>query len=256
MFIILVEKNSGIIYNKRKGGDILMIVKLADLIIEIKNKKDYTAQMCTDYIYTGTRPIDFSVESTRENMLAEIKKQPDYPLDYLESLCLYRQICEKILAYDALLLHAAAIAVDGKAYLFTAVSGTGKTTHINLWLKKFGSRAVIVNGDKPIVRRLNGTFHVCGTPWSGKEGLHTNINVPIQGICILERAEKNTIVKISPQAGLHGLLTQTVRPHDIHKMDMMLSTLNALLDSVPLYRLGCNMDTEAAEVSYQGMRGK
>ncbi len=232
-----------------------MIVKLANLIIEIKNKKDYTAQMCKNYMYTGNRPVDFAVESTRENMLPELKKQPECSLDYLESLCIYRQICDRILAYDALLLHAAAIAVDGEAYLFTAVSGTGKTTHINLWLKKFGSRAVVVNGDKPIVRRLDGIFHVCGTPWSGKENLNTSINVPIRGICILERAEHNNIVQISPQEGLYTMLTQTVRPHNIQKMDMMLSTLNALLECVPLYRLGCNMKDEAADVSYAGMHG-
>ena len=230
-----------------------MRIQLADLVIDVDHKKDYTAQMCENYIYTGDRPADFSVKSTRETMLLEMEKQPGFPLDFLESLCLYRQICDQILSYNALLLHAAAIAVDGEAYLFTAVSGTGKTTHINLWLEKFGDRAIVVNGDKPILRKIDGKFFVCGTPWSGKECLNTNTKVPIRGICILERAKENRIVRISPQDGLHTLLTQTVRPQDVSKMDAMLKTLEDLMQSVPLYRLGCNMDPEAAEVSYRGM---
>lgn len=232
-----------------------MLIQLADLIIDVKHKKDFVAQMCKDYIYTEDKPIDFTVESTRESMQQEVEKQPGFPLDYLESLCIYRQICDKILDYDALLLHAAAIAVDGEAYLFTAVSGTGKTTHINLWLKKFGDRAVVVNGDKPILRKLDGRFCVCGTPWSGKENLNTNINVPIRGICVLERSATNQIERITPQEGLHTMLTQTVRPHDVSRMDLMLHTLESLLETVPMYRLGCNMDPEAADVSYAGMHG-
>lgn len=230
-----------------------MIIKLADLIIDVQHKKEYTKNMCADYIYTGDRPVDFTVQSTRETMLYEIQKQPECPLDYIESLCLYRQICDQVLSYDALLLHAAAIAVDGEAYLFTAVSGTGKTTHINLWLEKFGDRAIVVNGDKPILRKLDDRFYVCGTPWSGKENLHTNIDIPIRGICILERAPENKIVRISPEEGLSTLMEQTVRPHNLKKMDLLLATLDNLLKSVPLYRLGCNMDPEAADVSYAGM---
>ena len=73
----------------------------------------------------------------------------------------YRIICKKILSFDAMLMHCAAVSVDNEAYLFTAVSGTGKTTHINLWRKKFGDRFFVINGDKPIIRLIDGKFYVC-----------------------------------------------------------------------------------------------
>ncbi len=231
-----------------------MIIKMADLVIDMRIKKAYTADMCQAYIYTGPRPVDFAVESTRELMIREYQENPGYALDYLESLCIYRQICEKILDYDGMLLHAAAVAVDGQAYLFSALSGTGKTTHMRLWLEKFGDRAAVVNGDKPLLRKLDGVFHACGTPWSGKEALNTNMTAPIRGICILERAQQNWIKKITPQEGLHTMLTQTMRPKNASGMQKMLGILDDLLRTVPLYRLGCNMEPEAAEVAYNGMQ--
>lgn len=229
-----------------------MIIRIAGLTIDVKNKYQYFDEFCRDFKADGTP--DFSVEVSSADMERVIRENPDYPDGYLECLEIYRVICRKILDYDAMLMHCAAICVDNEAYLFTALSGTGKTTHISLWKKKFGQRCIIINGDKPILRIRDGKFYACGTPWRGKENYGHNINVPIKAICILNRGEKNEIKKIAPHEAISTVLTQTLRTNDMKEMEKMLSITDKLLSAVPFYSLHCNMESEAADVAYEGMK--
>lgn len=229
-----------------------MIIKIAGLLIDVKNKYPYFEKMAQGFL--GEGKADFTVEVSPGVIQKAIAENPEYSEEYIESLEIYRIICRKILEYDAMLMHCAAICVDGEAYLFTAVSGTGKTTHISLWKKKFGDRCFVVNGDKPILRLADGKFYACGTPWRGKENYGTNLNVPIKAICILERGEKNEIKKIPPHEAISTVITQTLRTNDMYEMEKMLTLADKLLTSVPFYRLKCNMEQEAADVSYEGMQ--
>ena len=96
---------------------------------------------------------DFVIEVTDEEVEREKKKsEPGASKGIIESLAIYRKLCEKILDRNCVLFHCSAVAVDGKAYLFTAASGTGKSTHTRMWRQHFGGRAVMVNDDKPILR--------------------------------------------------------------------------------------------------------
>lgn len=230
-----------------------MFVSIAGLVIDVKNKYPYFNELCKDYEVHG-KTADFCVEVSEEELAKAIANEPDFPDDYVESLEIYRKICRKVLDYDAMLIHSAAISVDNEAYLFTAVSGTGKTTHISLWKKKFGDRLHIVNGDKPIIRNIDGTFYACGTPYQGKENYGENMMVPIKAICILERGAENEIVKIPPAEAISTMLVQTLRTNDMHEMEKMLALTDKLLNTVPFYRLKCNMEPEAADVSYNGMK--
>ncbi len=232
-----------------------MLISIAGLVIDVKNKYHHFEQICRDYEVHGKEP-DFCIEVTDEELEKAIAADPGFSDGYVEGLEIYRKICKKVLDYDAMLIHSAAVSVDNEAYLFTAVSGTGKTTHISLWKKKFGDRLHIVNGDKPIIRNIDGTFYVCGTPYQGKEGYGENMMVPIKAMCILERGEKNEIVKIPPADAISTMLVQTLRTNDMHEMERMLTLTDKLLNSVPFYRLKCNMDIEAADVSYNGMKNE
>ncbi len=231
-----------------------MLIKTANLVIDVKNKFDYVRTLCRDYVVTGAT-ADFSAEVPDEILAAKIAEDPSFSDGYIEALELYRIICRKALGYNAMLVHCAAVCVDDRAYLFTALSGTGKTTHIKLWKKRFGEKCRIINGDKPLIREINGKFFVCGTPWQGKENYGENDIVPIAGICILERGEKNVINKIPAAEAIPTMLVQTLRTNNEGEMDALLTLLNSLLEKVPFYRLKCNMDEEAAQVSYDGMRG-
>lgn len=161
-----------------------------------------------------------------------------------------------LLRFEGFMLHSSAVAVDGRAYLFSAPSGTGKSTHTSLWRKVFGSRAQIINDDKPALRIRGGEVIAYGTPWSGKSDLNINIGVPVQGICVLERSEENYIAPLSESEAIYCILNQTVRPSDAGLMDSLLSLVDRVIADVPVWKMGCNISTEAAEMAYNAMRPK
>jgi hypothetical protein len=161
-----------------------------------------------------------------------------------------------MLDYDTLLFHGSVVSVDGEGYLFTALSGTGKSTHTRLWRQVFGQRAVMVNDDKPLLKFTDSGIDACGTPWNGKHRLGSNIQVPLKGLCILSRGSENRIRPISPREALPFLLQQCHRPQTPLAMARVLTLLDRLTTLTGLYSLECNMDPEAAEVAYRGMNRK
>ena len=231
-----------------------MILSIADLVIEVKSRYKYTYDLCRDYLYKGDKTVDFITFATNEQLKQEAEKTPQYPLDVIENTCIYRNICNEILKFNGIFIHAAAISVDDEAYLFTANSGTGKTTHMNLWLDKFQQRAFVINGDKPILRKLIGIIKVYGTPWCGKEGMNKNISAPLKAICILERSPTNVINKENNKDALMFLITQTQRPKDPGLYALMYDNLGMIIENTDIYRLKCNMKKAACEIAYNAMK--
>ncbi len=231
--------------------------KIADLVFEAQFIYAYTPKLCKNYEYNGDEPSSFTAVMTNEDILAEKRLAPDFHEAYLESLALFRKLCDYALANaNGIIFHSSAIMVDGNAYLFTAPSGTGKSTHAKLWRDMLGDRAVMVNDDKPIIRYVDGDFYVYGTPWNGKHHLDTNCRAKIKAICNIYQAKENRIEKISAGEMLMVILNQTLRPTELDKMDKLLELIENLLRSVDLYRLGCDISKEAAELSYKTMSGE
>ena len=240
-------------------------ITLAGKKILISPLFDATRDFCKDYLAEGK--ADFTVTVSPEDIVFEREKSAmedamenlpihHYSDEYLETLAVYRKIANQILSHETLLFHGSAIAVDGEGYLFTAQSGTGKSTHTRLWRRMLGSRAVMVNDDKPLLRFKDDCVWVCGTPWNGKHRLGTNTMVPLKGISIIERGEKDVITPLSPEEALPMLMQQSHRPSDPCDMIKMLGLLDRLMQNVKFYRLQCTMDPNAAVVAYEGMKGK
>ncbi len=231
--------------------------KIADLVFEASVKYAYTPKLCKNYEYYGDEPVEFSVTITDQDISAEKALAPTFHDAYLESLALFRKLCDYALANaDGIIFHSSAIMVDGEAYLFTAPSGTGKSTHTRLWRELLGERAVMINDDKPIIRYIDGDFYVYGTPWNGKHHLDTNCRAKIKAICNIYQAKENKIEKMSAGEMLMVILNQTLRPTELNKMDKLLGLIEKLLSKVALYKLGCNISTQAAELSYKTMSGE
>ena len=250
-----------------EDGDIMIefTIALAGKTISISALHPSTREYCRDYLAEGPADfclvitqadIDFEREkSAREDQIEGIPVR-QFSDAYLETLAVYRKIADKMLEYDTLLFHGSAIAVDGQAYLFTAKSGTGKSTHTRLWRELFGDRVVMVNDDKPLLRVTKDGVMVCGTPWDGKHRISTNVQMPLKGICILSRAKENHIRKLTVAEALPMLLQQSYRSANPVYLGMLLPLLDKLSKSTGLYSLGCNMEPEAAKVAYEGMNRK
>ena len=239
-------------------------LNIAGKIIGVRAILDTTYDFCKSYLAQDNDISDFDIEITEELISEEEKIQlseGDYgdakslPESYLEPLALYRQIIKKMLDYDTVMFHGSAIAVGGEAYIFTALSGTGKSTHTRLWREYFGSRAVMINDDKPLVSVNKDGLVVHGTPWNGKHYLGENISVPIKAICILERDKENHIEKISAKEAFPMIFQQTFRPRNQIEFIKTMTLIDKITKGAELYKLGCNMDIEAARVAYEGMRG-
>lgn len=214
------------------------------------------------FAYDRGRPyeIEYTAEPdiTIESHWEDLKRaHPEVHEFFCEYTSTGSDFFEKILAFDGMLLHSSAVVMDGKAYLFSADSGTGKSTHTSLYRRYYGDDHVrILNDDKPAIRLEDGVFYAYGTPWSGKTDLNLNLRVPLAGVCLLERGEKNEIAPLPARKALFRLLQQTRRFDDKVKMEKVMMLLDALLQKVPVWTMKCNMDPEAAKVSYEAMSGK
>lgn len=235
-------------------------IKLAGIPIEIHTLFDSLTN--TEEYETDETPA-FTVSITAQDIIAEQKKSmeeaayegipyPNYSPAELENTAVYRKIAMKMPDYDAFVFHGSAVAVGSKAYLFTAKSGTGKTTHTNLWLKNIEG-SFIVNGDKPILRIIDGKPYVCGTPWMGKERCGCNKTVPLASVCLINRGMENHIEKIAFQKVYPRLLGQCYRPPVGELVAKTIKLLERIGKCVPIYELTCNMKDEAAMVAFGGM---
>lgn len=237
-------------------------IALAGQVIGVSALYEQTRTFCKNYLTdapasfeVAVTPADIAYERQRSARADELEGAAvrEHADPYLETLAVYRKLAQLLVQDDILLMHGAVVAVDGQAYLFTAKSGTGKTTHTRLWMRQFGDRAVMVNGDKPLLHITSEGVTVYGTPWDGKEHLSTNTSCPLKAVCILTRSETNHIERISKKEALPMLCQQSYRPCSPIGAQKMLALVNRLGSSVPLYRLGCNMEPEAALVAYHGM---
>ncbi len=237
--------------------------KIADKVILIDSIYPDVHNYCKDYQYDGKpdfavsivqQDIEYEKEKSAKEDEIENKPVRHFSDSYLEELAVYRKIAEKMIDYETVLFHGSVIAVDNEAYLFTAKSGTGKSTHSRLWRQLLGEKAVMVNDDKPLIHIENDQAFVFGTPYNGKHRLGNNICVKLKAISVLERANENSVLPLTKEAIFPMLLQQCFRPSDPEKVIRTLNLLNHLANSVKLYKLRCNMDIEAAKTAYNYMK--
>ena len=242
------------------------LYKIAEHTVRVISLYKKIHVMCRDYraaeeapeIVLSTSQADIDAERRKSEQEDRLEGIPvrRFADDYLETLAVYRKLADALLTDDTILFHGSRISVDGEGYLFTAKSGTGKSTHTRLWREAFGSRAVMVNDDKPLLSIRERGVTAFGTPWDGKHHLSNNISVPLKAICILERGERNEIQRIAPGEACPMLLQQVNRPRDPQRMLKTVQLLDVLISTVGLYRLRCNMEPEAARIAFEGMNGK
>lgn len=232
-------------------------ISVAGLTVEMNGLRESTREFCADYLIDAPeKAADIIASTSPEKVEEEVKKAPE-PVSRknAEQLSLFREIAERVPDFGSFLFHGASISYEGKAYLFGALSGTGKTTHINLWMKHLGEKVQIVNGDKPLLRVRENGVDVCSTPWAGKENMQRNCIVPLQALCLLRRGETNRIERVEPKEYMELILQQVYIPRNAKALTETLELLDRMLQTVPVYLLHCNISEDAVRTSFPALTG-
>lgn len=194
--------------------------------------------------------LELEQEYTRETAMLENLTADNFSAPALEYTAIHRLISEEMIERNVLLFHGSALSMDGQGFLFTAPSGTGKSTHSSYWRKAFGERVTMVNDDKPFLRfEPDGQVLVCGSAWNGKHRLGQNITVPLRAVFLLNRGEENRAEPIAADAAFPSLFRQCYHSQNPEREIQVLSMLDQLGKNVPLYELWCNMSVEAAQTA-------
>ena len=230
------------------------MMNIASLNVRMNCEYPYAKHLCEDFIVESGEP-DVTVAVTATEIENEKKQYaPESFSDgYCEGICLYRAIAEKLPSFDGFVFHGAAVTVNGRGYIFAAPSGTGKTTHISLLMKNYPDEVKILNGDKPIIRYIDGEWRICSTPWAGKEGWKINSTAPLDGIVLVARAEVSSIEKISPEQYFDDVIRQVYLPVDPEAMMLTLSLVDEVANGTTFYRLECNISDDAAKTTFNAL---
>ena len=230
----------------------VFFIKIAGLTVKISAIYSLSKELCKDYIDKPSENPDITV-NVSDAMVKEALKNTDEPVppEYAEFLCIYRIIAEELPKFRAFVFHGAAISYKEQGYLFTAPSGTGKSTHIMLWRKFLGKKIDIINGDKPIIKIGDNGIFVCSTPWAGKENWQKNRTMPLAAITLLKRSTNPSILEEKPQDFLPRAMNQIYMPKNPESMGYTLELIDKLLSQIPLYTLGCDISENSVKVAFE-----
>lgn len=154
---------------------------------------------------------------------------------------------EGVLAHQAFILHSSFVVWHGQGILFTALSGTGKSTQADLWEQY--EDADIYNGDRTIVRRINGSYYGFGSPYAGSSGIYRNESAPICAIVVLTQAPENQIWRLRGKQAFLPLFRETLA--NTWNPAYMESMTDLLLDAavtIPVFHLACRPDWNAVDL--------
>ena len=230
-----------------------MLCKFANFFVEINPLYDYTKDMIK-FFETYETPTSDVIKVGDKFTVDDYKKyislHPEVPIYETEYVYLSFDFFEKILKYNAIMVHSSAIKYNDKCYLFSADSGVGKSTHTALWHKVYGDKVQIINDDKPIIRLENNKLIVYGSPFAGGTMKFQNDSAVLGAIVFLERSENNSIEELSPQKAMRYLFKETMRRIGKNKMNDSLNMINRILENCKFYKLKCNMDKSSAILSH------
>lgn len=231
---------------------------IAELTVGVNCEERTLKKRGIIYRTESKQPCDILIDISDDKYDSLLEKHTHLNKNELEYIYTGFEFANYLLNYDGFCLHSSAVAVDQKAVLFSAPSGTGKSTHTKLWQKHFGEdKAIIINDDKPALRIIEDKFYVYGTPWSGKTDQSVNTKVPLQAIVFLEQAPDNYISRMSTKEAIKMVVYQSIHSKKSpENVDKLLSIIDKLVIRIPIYKMGCNISTDAVKMVYEFINNK
>ena len=227
-----------------------MRCRIADLITEVP-EADGMEIRCRGYNCKDEGGADIVI---RTDLYDFSKYPPNLSRENLVYMETGRQFYARFLDFNGFYLHASAVELDGRVYLFSGNSGVGKSTHVRQWQKLFGDTARVLNDDKPALRNVDGVWYAYGTPWCGKDGININAKAPVAALCFLKQAPDNSIRRMEKQEAFQNILKQTLyRYRYTEKLDKILLCIEKLLEDIPVFELQNRPEPDAARLSYNTM---
>ena len=231
-------------------------ITVAGHVIRIESRFPESRHFFRDYLADESSDPEIVATVSDDEIEKVLSLYPEGSAKTAELTALYRPIAEKLPNLGGFIFHGAAISYDGKGYIFTAPSGTGKSTHIKLWRKYLGRDVGIINGDKPVITIDGKGVFVHGTPWAGKELWQKNVCFPIGGICLLKRGESNIISPADIGNNLPFIFSQAYLSKDSSVTLKTMDLLDGLLKNTPVYEFYCDISETAVKCSFEQMTGK
>lgn len=226
-----------------------MIYEIAGLKVEMKPKFGRLSRQSEAYKSSGEPSLLINPD-LHENPV--LQKRTEEDREYIYSSAAF---CRGIIPYGRFFLHASAVVLDGEAYLFSAPSGMGKSTHTALWLKNFPG-SYILNDDKPVIFPEKERISAWGTPFAGKTDLQVNRGVPLRAICFLKQGGVNSITRITDERAIALTLNNTYRPKSGDNMKLLLDMIGRVVETADIFEMSCKNEPAAAEMSFNAMKGK
>lgn len=197
---------------------------------------------------------NFQISGDLETVASDLTLTRDYESQFLAYFI--RAAFGVLSAYKKTLkIHGSVIEKDGKALVFLGKSGTGKSTHSQLW-QKFVPGCTLLNDDEPLIRIMdNGSVKVFGAPWSGSTPCYRNDSAEVSAFVHLHQSTENKLSKITGIKAFTSLYqSSSVMRSSKRNRDQIISIINDILDKTPVYRLDNLPDREAVSLTETLMR--
>lgn len=233
------------------------IFSFADKTFKITPTFEAFFKFAKNYI-VDVDSYDYEISTSLEEIKKwdlEHKDENEYPLAYIETLVIHSKIADILADESSFIFHGSCIYVDDldNAYIFTAPSGTGKSTHTELLRKYYPNKINYVNGDKPFIRYINNEYIVYGSPWDGKERNSNNVKAKLKGIFIVNRSKENKVNKLEAKQAINHLIKQIHIPSKEDAVIKGIDFITKLCKDLPIYLLDCDISKTAASTSYEIM---
>jgi hypothetical protein len=224
-------------------------LSIAKKIIKVSSLHEAVKTYCQDFLVERC-PEDYALEISQDDIEYE-RGLNEYPFtdDVLEITALHRKIAETLYRDDIIAFHGSAIKYQGNAYLYTARSGVGKSTHTNLIKEQLKDEMIWINDDKPFIEVKKNQITLYSSPFNGKERRGCNTFAPLKAITQIKRGTENYVNEIEPVVFFPLLVSQCYKGRTPEMASRVMDLLDLLSTKIHCYEIYFRPDIEAAEVS-------